>query len=196
MRELGWTRRLWRWALVGVAVLGPQATVEYVRVLRDEQIDAYWDNASLPAAASRLFTENEFVRNIAELPWMVPVAFAVGLGIALLTVLAARRGSGGELWALAAASLLASPISWHNYLVVLAPGILLLLAQRRLALGFLLLALQFVPQQRPSLWRGDGTVLAALMLTLYLYVLLAHWLAFLTHGEPGEAAEPVGEKPS
>jgi hypothetical protein len=32
-------------------------------------------------------------------------------------------------------------------------------------------------------WRDEGTVLAALLLTLYFYILVAHWIAFLTCGE-------------
>ena len=91
-----------------------------------------------------------------------------------------------------AASLLASPVAWHNYLVLLGPGILLLLARGRTALTLLLLALQFIPPQWIGLWANDGTITATLMLTLYLYILIAHWLAFLTHNEKvtKEAAAP------
>jgi hypothetical protein len=32
-------------------------------------------------------------------------------------------------------------------------------------------------------WRDEGTVLAALLLTLYFYILVAHRIAFLTCGE-------------
>jgi hypothetical protein len=85
------------------------------------------------------------------------------------------------LWALVAASLLFSPIGWHNYLVLLGPGILLLLAWGRVAPALLLLALQSIPPQWSEPWRGESTIMAALVLTLYLYILIAHWLAFLTH---------------
>ena len=47
----------------------------------------------------------------------------------------------------------------------------------------MLLALQFIPPQWSEPWRDEGTVLAALLLTLYFYMLVAHWLAFLISGE-------------
>jgi hypothetical protein len=78
-----------------------------------------------------------------------------------------------------AASLLASPIAWHNYLVLLGPGILLLLGRGWLAAGFLLLALQTIPPYWPTLWVGEDTVVATLGLTLYFYILIAHWLTFV-----------------
>jgi hypothetical protein len=45
--------------------------------------------------------------------------------------------------------------------------------------GFLLLALQAIPAQWPLLWNQRGTVVASLALTLYLYILVIHWLALL-----------------
>jgi hypothetical protein len=105
----------------------------------------------------------------------------------ILTAFKARLGSEPGLWALVVASLLASPITWHNYLLLLGPGILLLMARGRVALALLLLVFQFIPPRWSEPWRDEGTVLAALVLTLYFYILVAHWLAFLTHGE--EAAK-------
>jgi hypothetical protein len=81
--------------------------------------------------------------------------------------------------------LLASPVAWHNYLLLLGPGILLLMARERMAL--LLLTLQLIPPQWSEPWRGESTVLAALALTFYFYVLVVHWAAFLTYRE--EAVE-------
>ena len=94
-----------------------------------------------------------------------------------------------------AASLLASPVAWHNYLLLLGPGILLLLARGRVALALLLLALQFIPPQWSEPWRDEGTVVAALVLSLYFYVLIAHWLAFFSYREEGaktQATEGTG----
>jgi alpha-1,2-mannosyltransferase len=73
------------------------------------------------------------------------VAYVLGVGIIILTAIWVRRDSEAGLWALVAASLLASPIAWHNYLVLLGPGILLLLARGRVAPALLLLALQAIP---------------------------------------------------
>ena len=165
--------------LLGIIVLGPGTTLDYIGVLREQSVSAYWDNASLPSAAARLFTENPYAQNVATLPWMVPVAYALGIGAIVLTAARVRHGQEVGLWALVAASLLASPIAWHNYLVLLAPGILLLLARGRAATAFLLLALQSIPAQWPLIWNDRGTVAASLAMTLYLYILISHWLALL-----------------
>jgi alpha-1,2-mannosyltransferase/arabinofuranan 3-O-arabinosyltransferase len=179
--------------LVGVLVLGPGATLDYIGVLGDRSVSRYWDNASIPAAAARLFTENSYAHNVADLPWMVPVGYALGIAAILLTAVKVRHGPEVGLWVLVAASLLASPIAWHNYLVLLGPGVLLLLARGMAAPAFLLLALQAIPAQWPLLWNEEGTVVASLALTLYLYVLIAHWLVLLaaTKEPPivGEEAE-------
>lgn len=176
--------------LAGVLVLGPGTTWDYVGVLRDRSVSPYWDNASLPAAAARLFTENSYAQNVATLPWMVPVGYALGIAAVLLSAMRVRHGPEVGLWVLVAASLLASPIAWHNYLVLLGPGILLLLARGMAAPAFLLLALQAIPAQWPLLWNERGTVVASLALTLYLFVLLAHWLVLLAATrEPSVAVE-------
>lgn len=174
--------------LLGAAVLGPRATLDWFGILLRSPLSAYWDNASLPSSVARMFTENDFAEPIVELPWMVPLGYVVGIGVIILTAVKVRHDPETGLWAMTAASLLASPIAWHNYLVLLAPGILLLLARGRLAVGFLLLALQFVPPQWPLLWQGQDTVISTLALTLYLFILLAHWVAFLVPGrEPSRA---------
>ena len=165
--------------LLGIVVLGPGATLDYVGVLRDQSVSTYWDNASLPSATARLFTENPYAQNVATLPWMVPVAYILGIGAIVLTAARVRHGPEVGLWALVAASLLASPIAWHNYLVLLGPGILLLLARGRAPTAFLLLALEAIPAQWPLIWNDRGTVAASLAMTLYLYILIAHWIALL-----------------
>jgi alpha-1,2-mannosyltransferase len=176
--------------------VGPEATLDWLRLLSHSSPSPYWDNASLPSAAARLFTENPFAEHIATLPWTIPVTYALGIGVIVLSAARVRGGSEVGLWALVAASLLASPIAWHNYLVLLGPGILLLLARGRTAPAFLLLALQSIPAQWPVLWNERGTVAASLALTLYLYVLIAHWLALLSAAkEPADTLEPSLEKP-
>jgi alpha-1,2-mannosyltransferase len=182
--------------LLGVIVLGPGETLDYIGILREQPVSTYWDNASLPSAAARLFTENPYAQNVATLPWMVGVGFALGIGAVGLTAMRVRHGPEVGLWVLVAASLLASPIAWHNYLVLLGPGILLLLARGRAATAFLLLALQSIPAHWPLIWNDRGTVTASLAMTLYLYILIAHWLALLAATrEPAEMFGPAAEKP-
>ena len=179
--------------LVGVVAVGPGATLDYVGVLRDRSVSAYWDNASLPSAAARLFTENPYAQNVATLPWMIFVGYALGIAAIALTAARIRHGPEVGLWALVAASLLASPIAWHNYLVLLGPGVLLLLARGMAAPAFLLLALQAIPAQWPLLWNERGTVAATLAMTLYLYILIAHWLALLAAAKEPAGARGVAE---
>lgn len=185
---------------VGLAVAGPAATLRYIGVLNEGSANPYWDNASIPAAAARFFTEHPYAQSVADLPWMVYAGYAIGFGVVVFT--AVRIGGGGEggLWALVAASLLVSPIAWHNYLVLLGPGILLLLARGRIAPALLLLALQAIPAQWVLLWNDEGTVAATFALTLYLYILLAHWIVFLLATRPKAAQPlefgPIGHNPS
>jgi glycopeptide antibiotics resistance protein len=78
---------------------------------------------------------------------------------------------------------------------MLAPGILLLLARGWVTPAFLLLTLQAIPGQWPLLWNQQQTVTATLALTLYLYILLAHWLVLLfAVSEPAGVPEPGGAK--
>jgi alpha-1,2-mannosyltransferase/arabinofuranan 3-O-arabinosyltransferase len=172
--------------------VGFGATLDWLRLLSGSSASPYWDNASLSSAAARLFTDNPYAQHAATLPWMVLVAYALGIAAVALTAARVRGGAEAGLWALAAASLLASPIAWHNYLVLLGPGILVLLARGRAAPAFLLLALQAIPGQWPLLWNQRGTVAATLALTLYLYILLAHWLVLLPTGKvPAGTPEPA-----
>ena len=176
--------------LVGFLVAGPSATFDWLKVLDTERLNGFWDNASLHGAAARLFRENEFVEPIAAVPWTEAAAYALGVGVVALTAAKVRRGSEMGLWAMVAASLLASPVAWHSYLVLLGPGVLLLLARGWVAPALLLLALQFIPPEWSVPWRYGDTVLAALALTLNLYVLIAHWLTFLLTGGHSIARVP------
>ena len=179
--------------LVGLVVAGPEATWRYIGVLNEGSANAYWDNASIPAAMARLFTEHPYGQNAATLPWMVYVGYAIGIAVVALTASRIRGGGEAGLWALVAASLLTSPIAWNNYLVLLAPGVLLLLARGWISPALFLLALQAIPAQWPLLWNEVGTVGATFALTLYLYVLLAHWILLLLAVRPGGPEIGVGK---
>ena len=181
--------------LIGAAVVGFGATLDWLRLLSGSSASPYWDNASLPSAAARLFTDNPYAQHVATWAWTIPVAYTLGIAAVVVTAARVRGGAEAGLWALAAAALLASPIAWHNYLVMLAPGVLLLLARGWVTPAFLLLTLQAIPGQWPLLWNQQQTVAATLALTLYLYILLAHWLVLLfAVSEPAGVPEPGGAK--
>lgn len=173
--------------LLGAVVLGTKTTLDWINVVEAQPLSPYWDNASLPSAAARMFTHNQFARPIAELPWMVGLAYIVGVVVIFFTVVRVWRGSEGGLWALVAASLLVSPVAWNNYLMLLAPGIFLLIARGRTVPAILLLALQFMPPQWPILWSGKDSIPATLAMTFYLYSLVAHWVSFVTFGRSPES---------
>jgi hypothetical protein len=181
--------------LVGIIVVGPEETLDWLQLLGNTDLSGTWYNASLPGTAARLFRENSYSEPLLTFPSAINMAFVLGTEILILTAAKVRRDPEIGLWALVAASLLASPIAWYDYVVLLGPGILVLLTRGRVALALLLLALQVIPAQWPMLWQGTSTVVATLALTLYLCILLAHWLAFLSAvKEPAQAKEgPVLE---
>ena len=169
-------------APIGALVVGPYATsVEYPKVPSRVRPDGNPVNASLPGAAARIFGGEDQAHSVASLPWAVPAAVVLGWSLVLLTTWAVRKDEGGlGLWA--AASFLASPVAWHNYLVVLAPGIFVLVGRGHTYTAMLLLTLVLIPPQWIEMWWEAPNVsdlLAALALSLYTFILVAHWLAFL-----------------
>ncbi|MBA3389017.1 MAG: hypothetical protein H0U02_06585, partial [Rubrobacter sp.] len=88
------------------------------------------------------------------------------------------------------------PVTWHNYLLLLAPGVILLLARGRTALALLLLSLQFIPPQWPEIWGDREPLLAAVGLTLYTFILLAHWLAFLAFDDEKSPEPEIESDPA
>lgn len=164
--------------LVAALSAGFQTTFDWLRLLFDSPLNTYWDNASLPAAAARIFTENEYAMALADAPWTVVAAYLAGLAAIGLSAWFLRRDPSLGFWSLVAASLMVSPIAWHNYLMLLAPGVIILISYRKYALAFFLLALQIIPPQWPLLWQQDYA-LDTVMLSLYAFVLVIHWLALL-----------------
>ena len=176
--------------LLGALVLGFGTTIDWLQLARERSSNPWWDNASIVAAVERVFTETDSGTNLATLPGVVTATQALGVGLILLTafwvwrwsLFRSSEGSAFGLWALVAVSLLASPITWHNYLLLLAPGILLLLATGGGLLALFLVSLQLIPPQWPQLFEDPGVLLTATALTLYTYVLIAHWLALSAAG--------------
>ncbi len=159
---------------LGAAVAGPGATVQWVRLLLSQPVATYFDNASLPATLVRLTSATGWGEPVVELPG----GYGVGLVLGLLAVVATCRWARDDLavWAVAAAALLASPVTWNTYLVVLVPGVVAVLA-RSPRVAAPLLALPLIGQEWPALWYGPDGTASAVPLSLYCAVLLAHWVA-------------------
>ena len=182
--------------MLGVIALGLEATRSWIEILLREPLNLFWDNASLPATVARLFTENVVAVPLANAPWSVLLAYGLGILAVFVTAVVVQDDDATGMWALVAVSLLASPITWHNYLLLLGPGILVLLARGRFGVALLLISLQTIPPQWPLLWAGDFTTVASLGLTLYFVIFVVHWIAFLFAGEKDETKhEPLASAP-
>lgn len=104
-----------------------------------------------------------------------------------------RIGPGGTvLWAVLAASLLFSPIAWHNYLTLLWPGVLVLIVLGRGAITTAAFAVTIIPAAWDSLWPPHGIV-ADVGRSLYCAILVGYWVALLrgsTLSAPGSSGSP------
>lgn len=154
--------------LVGVLVAGPSSAVDWLRIALTEGVPEVADNASLPGLAARFAVS--------------PVVGLV-LGLAVLVGTLAWIGrhrdrvdpAGTAPWAVVAAGLLFSPIAWHNYLLLLVPGVLVLLAVHRWAAATALSAVALVPVSWNALFPPEGGVGPLLGRSLYAGILLAYW---------------------
>ncbi len=130
------------------------------------------DNASLPGLAVR---------------FGVPSVIGMLLGVAVLVGTLVWCGrhrdridpAGTAPFAVLAAGLLCSPISWHNYLMLLWPGVLMLITLGRGAAATVALAVTVVPVSWNADWPPDGLV-ADLGRSLYCVILLGYWVALLS----------------
>lgn len=169
-------------SLVGVAVCGLPSSVHWLRIAFTEPVPEFVDNASFPGLAVRF-----------GLP--AAAGLAGGLVVLVATLLWAGRRrdrvepAGPVLFAVLAAGLLFSPIAWHNYGMLLFPGLFLLIALGRGAAAAALLALAAIPVS----WNvpdGPGPWLHG---SLYFLILLGSWWVFLRSAEPAtaRAREPL-----
>lgn len=178
---------------VSAAIVGPGVFVDWLRMAASPPEATFFVNASLPATVQRLTSVNpgQSGTPLVELGGGNHVGLAAGLVLLALTAWRVRQRPRADRpdsapWALVAASLLASPIGWHTYLVVLTPGIVVLIARGRGPVAVLVLGLAAIPYEWVTLWTS------ALPLSLYCGVLLAAWagLLFATEVDEGERDHP------
>jgi alpha-1,2-mannosyltransferase len=173
-------------SLLGVLVAGPESGVAWLRIGLTEPVPDVADNASLPGLAVRLG---------------LPSAVGTALGLAVLggtlATLHRRRAAvdpaGTAPWVVLAAGLLLSPIAWHNYLMLLWPGLLLLLVRGRdiyrPGRAAVLLAVAVVPVSWNALW-PPGVWWGLPGRSLYCAVLLAYWWVLLSSASGSAALDP------
>lgn len=167
-------------SLVGVAICGPSSGPGWLRMALAEPVPDTVDNASLPGLAVRF-----------GLPPTVGLVAGVAVLLATFGWLERRRDrlqpAGTAVWAVLAAGLLLSPIAWHNYLMLLWPGVLLLLARGRGPTVTALLAVAVIPVS----WNAPGAPGVLVGHSLYFLVLVAYWLVLLRAAERRTGPGPV-----
>lgn len=178
--------------LAGVTIAGWPTAGQWLLIASTEPVAPSPDNASLPGLAVR---------------WGLPSVVGTVVGVTVLagTLLhyarrTARYGrssaagtdpAGTAPFAVLATGLLAAPIAWHNYLLLLVPGLLVLVASgrpgdtRRRVVGALL-AVAVIPVGWADLWASWNPA-APLGLALYSAVLLAAWWSLLRPATDGGA---------
>jgi hypothetical protein len=173
--------------LLGVLVAGPTSGIEWLKIAFSEPVPDTVDNASLPGLAVRF-----------GLP---PVLGAVlGLAVLVGTLVWCGRHrdridpAGTVPFAVLVAGLLCSPISWHNYLMLLWPGVLVLVTLGRGAAAAAALAVTVGPVSWNADWPPEGLV-ADLGRSLYCTILIGYWVLLLSsaprRAEPEESAGDV-----
>jgi arabinofuranan 3-O-arabinosyltransferase len=176
-------------SLLGVLAAGPATGLQWLRIGLSEPVPDTADNASLPGVAVRL-----------GLPSAVGTALGLVVLAVTLAVLHRRRAqvdpTGTAPWAVLAAGLLLSPIAWHNYLMLLWPGLLVLLARGpryRPGRVAVLLAVAVVPVSWNALW-PPGEWWALPGRCLYCAVLIAYWWVLLRESGPSGPGSSRGPR--
>jgi alpha-1,2-mannosyltransferase len=169
--------------LVGVLVAGPSSAVAWLTIALTEGVPETVDNASFPGLTLRL--------GLTAFPGMV-----VGLAVLVGTLVWCGRWrdridpGGAAPFAVVAAGLLFSPIAWHNYLVLLWPGVMLMIALQRRGLAAALLAVSLVPVSWNAIWPPDAGLHAAVGRSLYWAILLAYWVSLMSLSPRSEVDAP------
>jgi hypothetical protein len=157
--------------LLGVLVAGPSSGLEWLRIAAVEPVPETVDNASLPGLFMR-----------AGLPPTIGTLLGAAVLIGTLAWCARHRDrihpTGTAPWAVLAAGLLFSPIAWHNYLMLLWPGVLVLITLGRGASAAVALAVAVIPVSWNADWLPDGP-LAYSRGVLYFVVLFGYWVALV-----------------
>jgi arabinofuranan 3-O-arabinosyltransferase len=166
-------------SLLGVLVAGPVSAWEWVRLATGTPAPGVDANASLPGLVARLDGPG-------WLGWLITITVVAGSLYAVRRARPTARAPGqvgpddAAIFAVVAGCLLAAPIAWLNYLVMLWPGALALVRGGRWRSAVPLLVLTVVPVAWGNLWRSAPHTPAALAgRSLYCVVLLGFWVALL-----------------
>lgn len=180
--------------LLGIAVAGPASGWAWLRIAFTEPVPNTVDNASFPGLAVRFAAATGLPPTITAVG-----GFLLGAGVLVGTLvwLSRRRAdvdpAGAAIWAVLAAGLLFSPIAWHNYLMLLFPGMLIVLASGRIAAAVAAFAVALIPVSWNAEWPPDGLG-QAVARSLYFAILIGYWLVLsrsaVSASPNGSAAAP------
>lgn len=191
-------------SVVGVLVAGPASAAEWLRLATGTPAPEFDANASLPGVVARLGGPG-------ALGWLVTVLVVAGS----LWLVRHRPGDAGDgdavepgagesgarvtpagtvepadavLFAVSAGCLLASPIAWLNYTVMLWPGALVLLRAGRWRESVPLLMASVIPVAWGNLWQLHPHAPVSLVgRSLYCAILLGFWVALLRYSRVSSA---------
>jgi alpha-1,2-mannosyltransferase len=166
--------------LLGVLVAGPSSGFAWLRIAVTEPVPDTVDNASLPGLAVRF-----------GVPSVVGTLLGAAVLLGTLVWIGRRRDridpAGTAPWAVLAAGLLCSPIAWHNYLMLLWPGVLALVPLGLGAATAVAHAVAVVPVSWNAEWPPDSFG-AGLARSLYCLILLGYWSVLLSSAVRAPAA--------
>ncbi|MFD3704037.1 glycosyltransferase family 87 protein [Nocardia sp. NPDC058658] len=177
-------------SLIGVFVAGPSSAMGWLRIAFSASVPGWVDNASLPGLAVR---------------FGLPSAIGTVLGLVVLAGTLWWCGrhrdrvdpGGTALWAVLAAALLFSPIAWHNYLILLWPGVIALITLGRGELTAIALAVPIFPVAFTVELPPHSSVTAAVARSLYCAILVGYWAILVRGTTLSElGASPSSDTPS
>lgn len=175
--------------VVGVLVAGPSSAVRWLTIALTEDVPDTVDNASLPGLAMR-FDVSPVLGLVAGLAVLVGTLAWIGRHRDRIDP------AGTAPWAVVAAGLLFSPIAWHNYLLLLVPGVLVLITLGRGAIAAALLAVAVVPVSWNAVWPAEGGLGPDVGRSLYWMVLVAYWLVLVSAAPlRADGSDPVVKGP-
>jgi arabinofuranan 3-O-arabinosyltransferase len=180
-------------SLLGVAIAGPSSAWGWLRIAFTEGVPNTVDNASIPGLAVRFAYAAGISPVVTAVAGMLLGAVVL---IGTLVWLGRRRAdvdpTGTAMWAVIAASLLFSPIAWHNYLMLLWPGMLILLARGRTNTVAVAFAVALIPVSWNAEWPPDG-IGPAVARSLYCVILLGYWWSLSRSAVSAEPTGPASE---
>jgi arabinofuranan 3-O-arabinosyltransferase len=179
--------------VVGVLAAGPTSALQWLKLASGTPAPEVDANASLPGLVARLGGPGAVGWSLTVLVVGASLWWVRRAALATRDEPTSVGPADAALFAVVAGCLLAAPIAWLNYTVLLWPGALVLARAGRWRLAVPLLVVPVVPVAWGNLWQADPhTGWALLGRSLYCMVLLGYWIALLRMSATGAPAGAAG----